>query len=279
MKINKFSPLPSFRKGTKKFAGRNNTGQITVRHRGGGHKQSIRPLDWQPNWTKSIVVGFDYDPQRTTSLIQLYHKPATFSSATSGAFYSYQIATQNRKPFQTRTNVDEKISQKGDISSLSSFEPGDFVHSVELYPGQGARVARSAGSFCQIRSSYAGGSKYINATTHSSANQTYVKIRLPSGSQRLVSSESKAVFGVPGFDGYHQKVSKKAGRTRWYGWRPSVRGVARNPVDHPHGGGQGKTSGGRPSVTFKAWPTKGQPTRSSKRNNRLIVLSRKQTNK
>lgn len=279
MKFNKLAPLPSFRKGIKNTAGRNNSGHITIRHRGGGHKQSVRPITWQPKSDQGIVVGFDYDPQRTTSLVKLYHNKSTGNSSIS---YSYQIPTQNTKPLQKLNFGSEKLSQSGDSHSLSSFEPGDFMHSVEFYPGQGNRIARSAGSFCQMRSSFSGeSSKFINSdasvrqTNRPKPTNSYIKIRLPSGSQRLISSTAKAVFGIPFFDKYHQQTRKKAGRNRWYGWRPSVRGVARNPVDHPHGGGQGKTSGGRPSVTFKAWPTKGQPTRSPKRKSPLIIVSRK----
>lgn len=120
--------------------------------------------------------------------------------------------------------------------------------------------ARSAGTYCQI-------------LQHFSLN--YAKVKLPSGSQRYISLKGKGTFGVIARENFYQRNLEKAGRNRWLNKRPSVRGVAMNPVDHPHGGGQGKTKGGRPSVTPKAWPTKGQPTRNSRKKNTLILVGRK----
>lgn len=298
MKLSRFTSLPNLRKGISQSAGRNQVGQITVRHRGGGHKQKYRSIKWtntsssyastnesiaRQSSTKGIVVGFEYDPQRTAPLAQIYDKE------TSSFFYC--IATGATKPLVELNfrNSTKKLNSeanaiadttsvksikslkhvRGDQSSMSYFEPGDFIHSVELFPGQGPTIARAAGSFCQVRSTDVG-AKY----SENLRNITYVKVRLPSGSQRLIAGTARATYGMPESNGYHQRASTKAGRTRWYGWRPSVRGVARNPVDHPHGGGQGKTSGGRPSVTFKAWPTKGQPTRSPKRKSAFILSKR-----
>lgn len=267
MQLSRFRSIPSFRIGIKQNAGRNKSGHITTRHRGGGHKQSIRNIKWNANSSESVIVGFEYDPQRTTPLVKRFD---TSINKNKGHFF-YKIATEGIKPFQTITTQNVSTQKKGYQLSINSYEPGDFVHSVQLYPGQKATVARAAGSFCQIRSSYSENSKFIETNS----NTQYIKIRLPSGSQRLISAKAKAITGIPAFNGYSQKALKKAGQTRWRGWRPSVRGVARNPVDHPHGGGQGKTSGGRPSVTFKAWPTKGQPTRSPKRLNKQILTKRK----
>lgn len=269
MQRSRFKFLPFFQKGFRTTSGRNTLGRITVRHRGGGHKQKLRTVAWNSNSKKGIVVGFEYDPQRTTTLAKLYHADAKNISSS----FSYQIATQNQKPFQVRNNLSDKITQNKDISYLRFFEAGDFVNSVELYPGKGPSIARAAGSFCQIRSNYSVSPKYRESTSSSQ----YIKVRLPSGSQRLISGDAKASAGVPVLNGYHQRNRIKAGRNRWYGRRPSVRGVARNPVDHPHGGGQGKTSGGRPSVTFKSWPTKGQPTRNRKRQNRFILVTAKKS--
>lgn len=279
MKITRYRSIPSFRKGHQQFAGRNTSGRITVRHRGKGHKQSLRSVTWRPRSSTGIVVGFEYDPQRTVPLAKIYH-PDTQSSGNASP-YSYHIAAEKAKPLQKLNFSTKNPSQQGDYAKLAVYEPGDFIHSVELYPGQGPSVARAAGSFCQVRSSVSANVKYIenaSASGENSIKSQYVKVRLPSGSQRLISSKASAFYGIPQSNGFHQRPRQKAGRNRWYGWRPSVRGVARNPVDHPHGGGQGKTSGGRPSVTFKAWPTKGQPTRSPKRKNSRILVVRKKKN-
>ncbi len=225
-------------------------------------------MKWNTNSSESVIVGFEYDPQRTTPLVKRFNP--NIKTTTKEHFF-YQIATQGIKPFQTINTENGSRHKKGYQHFINRYEPGDFVHSVQLYPGQKPSIARAAGSFCQIRSSYSENSKFIETN----ADTQYIKVRLPSGSQRLISAKAKAITGIPAFNGYSQKALTKAGQRRWRGWRPSVRGVARNPVDHPHGGGQGKTSGGRPSVTFKAWPTKGQPTRSPKRKNKQILTKRK----
>lgn len=284
MKLSRYRSLPILFKGKKKFAGRNSLGRITVRHRGKGHKQNIRSRNWCPNEEKGIVVGFEYDPQRTSPIVKRYN----ISEKKKNNNFFYQVATNKTNIFQNINYSQNFRRNYGDQTNISNYEPGDFVHSVERYPGQGPSIARAAGSFCQIRSHYSQNTKYVeqalkteffltNRNVESSPNvkNSYRKMRLPSGSQRLISSKASAVYGRPEFNGFHQKPRKKAGRSRWYGWRPSVRGVARNPVDHPHGGGQGKTSGGRPSVTFKSWPTKGQPTRNPKRKNAFILEPRK----
>lgn len=166
---------------------------------------------------KGIVIGFEYDPQRTVPLVQLYNP--------SENTFSYRLATGGIKPFSEietkKASLDEHINKSeknlkggiGSISPLSTYEPGDFIHSVELFNGQGPTVARSAGSFCQVRSNYisdSGATKFIETATQ----RSFVKVRLPSGSQRLISSDACATFGIPEFNGYHQRPSKKAGRTR-----------------------------------------------------------------
>lgn len=291
MKLSHFRSIPFLRKGFSQKAGRNSNGKITIRHRGSGHKQAIRQIDWSRQINESIVVGFNYDPQRNVYLAKLYNKK-TAKSVTS-ANYTYIVAPAGVKLFQklisyggvSKTDPESnqsstnKLLQAGDVAPLFFFETGDFIHNVSAFSGQKPIFARSAGTFCQIRS--------LNLETSTklhqediSATKLWVKVRLPSGSQRLIDNLATATSGIVAE--YRGNLSKqkrfnigKAGRSRWLGWRPSVRGVARNPVDHPHGGGQGKTSGGRPSVTFKSWPTKGQPTRSPKRKNSLIITSRK----
>ena len=241
-------------------------GKITVRHRGGGHKQAFRSLDWRRSNEKALIVGFEYDPQRNAPLVKLYHK------IEGSPIYSYILAPTGIKLFQeifaygkskdSKNFINKKLLQPGDAAPVSFYESGDFIHAVQAFPGQRAIFGRSAGSFCQVRSQ-------IQDNTISQ----YVKVRLPSGSQRLINIAAQATLGVVASN-QRLKNLTKAGRSRWLGWRPSVRGVAINPVDHPHGGGQGKTSGGRPSVTFKSWPTKGIPTRNKKRRNSLIYLPR-----
>ena len=283
MKITRYRSIPSLRKGISKFAGRNSTGQITVRHRGGGHKQAYRYIDWNRNSGTGFVVGFEYDPNRNARIAKLYHTQNLDNTLDYNKNFSYILAPTGLKLFQElsvynnqtkqskeSSNNNIKLLQAGDYAKLSSFESGDFMHAVEAYPGQGAVFARAAGTFCQVRSL-----SQDSSATEKGYVSNWAKVRLPSGSHRLISLEASATYGSVSIHSNLNKNLKKAGRSRWLGVRPSVRGVARNPVDHPHGGGQGKTSGGRPSVTFKSWPTKGQPTRSPKRKNPLILTSRK----
>lgn len=273
MKLTRYRSVPSLRIGQKNLAGRNSKGKITVRHRGGGHKQANRHIDWTRLSGSGFVIGLEYDPLRNSNLVKLYH-PATNN-------FSYVTAFEGVKLFQevsSYTNVVSKnkaakLLNSGDTAPLSFFESGDFIHNVAAYSGQSPIFARAAGTFCQVMSQMQQKGAELSQNTDSSC---MVQVRLPSGSQRLISSDAKATLGIVAESLIKRSNLIKAGRSRWLGWRPSVRGVARNPVDHPHGGGQGKTSGGRPSVTFKSWPTKGQPTRNPKRNNSLILTTRKQ---
>ena len=279
MKLTQYRSIPSLKKGQKQFAGRNNTGHITTRHRGSGHKQNYRIINWSRNYGDGIVVGFEYDPQRTARIAKIYHSNNQFSYilAPAGRQLFQKLFVTDTKFFINKINGNYKLYQPGDFSTLGSYEVGDFIHNVEITPGSGSIFARAAGSFCQIRSHTIQSSSNLEKSA-----MQYIKVRLPSGSQRLISSKAFATVGIvsskenmTSSNLYKARIIKKAGYHRWLGWRPSVRGVARNPVDHPHGGGQGKTSGGRPSVTFKAWPTKGQPTRSIKTKNKLILTRRK----
>ncbi len=162
MKITRYRSIPSLRKGNSKFSGRNSTGQITVRHRGGGHKQAYRYLDWNRNSGSGFVVGFEYDPNRNARLAKLYHGQDNIRGLNNN--FSYILAPTGLKLFQelsvdssiekfkNNSNNNIKLLQAGDYAKLSSFESGDFMHAVEAYPGQGAVFARSAGTFCQVRS-------------------------------------------------------------------------------------------------------------------------------
>lgn len=240
MKFLKFRRLPSFRTGISNKAGRNNTGRISVRHRGAGHKQLLRPLinfshkpsfsnlagtrrSQEPNNVEGVFVGYEYDPQRTTPLAKIFHQ--------SKSTFSYSMATEGLKPLQKVSSFVTNPTKQGDVSQLGFFEVGDFVHSVEFFPGQGPKIGRSAGSFCQIRS------KARNTQTDTAATAGFVelvksktkrpfvrpsersqerrrKVRLPSGSQRIISSKSSATLGMPELNEYRLRPIGKAGRSR-----------------------------------------------------------------
>lgn len=257
--LTKFKPDNKFLVSKQKKAGRSNHGRITVRHQGGGHKQYYRIINWARPERTGIIANFEYDPNRTALLAKLYHPTEDI-----GTKVSYILAPKGIKIFDKLRSFssEEKnvFLRQGDRTSLSNFEAGDLVHAVENIPGKGALFARAAGTFCQV-------------LQHDS--KEYAKIRLPSGSQRLIPNESKATYGILANEKHNQRIIGKAGRSRWLNKRPSVRGVAMNPVDHPHGGGQGKTKGGRPSVTPYSWPTKGQPTRNPRKRNPMILTPRK----
>lgn len=263
MKFSKYKPSRKILSPLKHFAGRNNLGRITVRHQGGGHKQMYRNVDWFRNNESGIVTNFEYDPNRSAYLAKIYHNTAE-NNINNEKSFSYILAPKGLKIFDKVVNVKEKtkniLFHVGDSSILANFEFGDLLHNVENIPGKGALFARSAGTFCQVLQS---------------APSNYLRVRLPSGSQRLISAEAKGTLGVVANEQHILRNLEKAGRSRWLNKRPSVRGVAMNPVDHPHGGGQGKTKGGRPSVTPWSWPTKGQPTRNPRKKNSLILTTRK----
>jgi large subunit ribosomal protein L2 len=178
--------------------------------------------------------------------------------------FSYILAPKGIKIFDKLKTVNTMRKNLyltvGDCTKLSNFETGDFVHNVEPFDTQSPIFARAAGTFCQILQQH---------------SNKYISIRLPSGSQRLCSNQGRATLGILSNEKHHLRILKKAGVSRHLGIRPRVRGVAMNPIDHPHGGGQGKTSGGRPSVTPQGRPTKGQPTRKKKKRNLLILSPRK----
>lgn len=243
---------------TKK-GGRNNHGRITVPHQGGGVKQLYRTINWVRDEKFGFVSNFEYDPNRSSFLAKVYHPYEQEESK-----ISYILAPKGLNIFDKIRTLDGRTKNvflsPGDRTIMANFEVGDLVHAVEGAPNKKVIFARAAGTFCQV-------------LQHDS--KEYSKIRLPSGSQRLISLEAKATFGVIAKDQHNLRNLEKAGRSRWLNRRPSVRGVAMNPVDHPHGGGQGKTKGGRPSVTPYSWPTKGQPTRNPRKKNNMILLGRK----
>jgi len=258
-------PIYHLLKAKHKNSGRNNSGRLTVRHQGGGVKQLYRNIDWFRQYKTNLVVNFEYDPNRSAHLAKLAYIDNENKKGGHLSF-GYVLAVKGMKIFDKLQTINERkinvFLRPGDASILGNFEPGDFLSSVEAVPGQGAIFARSAGTFCQVLQS--------SATQASN----YIKVRLPSGDQRLFSPMVKATLGSIANEKHGQRNLEKAGRNRWLNKRPTVRGVAMNPVDHPHGGGQGKTKGGRPSVTPKSWPTKGQPTRNPRKSNRFLSVVR-----
>ena len=244
-------PERSLTKGLTKSGGRNNLGRMTVRHIGGGHKKRYRRIDFKRNKfdIPAVVERIEYDPNRTAFIALIKYKDGELS---------YILAPQ-------RLSVgDEVISSKdadikpGNALPIKNIPVGTIIHNVEMKPGKGAQIARSAGCYVQLVGKDAG----------------FAQLRLTSGEVRLVKTECIASIGaVSNQDNQNIKLSK-AGRKRWKGVRPTVRGVVMNPVDHPHGGGEGKTSGGRHPVTPWGKPTKGKKTRTNKRSDGMILRSR-----
>ena len=237
----------------RKSGGRNNKGRITVRHRGGGHRRRYRLIDFKRNKTDILatVATIEYDPNRSANIALLHY---------SDGEKRYILS-----PFGLRVG-DQVVSSPsaklkiGNALYLKNIPTGLTVHNVEMTPGKGGQMVRSAGTGAQVMA-HGGG---------------FTTLKLPSGEIRLVNSECYAVIGEVGNKAHEQIVSGKAGRTRWLGRRPSVRGVAMNPVDHPMGGGEGKSSGGRHPCTPWGKPTKGYKTRKrNKKSNAHIVKRRK----
>ncbi len=246
-------PAKSLTKGIHKTGGRNNNGRITTRHRGGGHKRRYRVIDFKrrKDAMPAKVASIEYDPNRTARIALLHYADGS---------KAYILAPQRLEVGQTVISgpgVDIKI---GNAMTFADMPVGTVVHAVELQPGKGAQMARSAGTSIQ----------YVGK------DGDYATLRLPSGEMRRVRLDCRATVGAVG-NAEHQNIKGgKAGRTRWLGRRPKVRGVVMNPVDHPHGGGEGKTSGGRNPVTPWGVPTRGYRTRNTnKSSSKLIVRARK----
>ena len=249
--LHKGKPVKNLTEGLTKSGGRNNTGRITSWHRGGGHKRRYRLVDFKRRQTGvAVVERLEYDPNRTAFIALIKYEG-------SGEL-SYILAPQ-------RLAVGDKIEsgngadiKPGNALPLGSIPVGTIVHNVELQPGRGGQIARSAGSYVQIVGRDSG----------------YAQVRLNSGEVRLVRQECMATIGAVSNPDHSNQNMGKAGRMRWKGRRPHVRGVVMNPVDHPHGGGEGRTSGGRHPVTPWGKPTKGKRTRTNKKTDRLIMRSR-----
>lgn len=235
--------------GLKNSSGRNNSGKITIRHKGGGHKQKYREIDFyrKEDFT-GIVTSIEYDPNRNANIAAIY------SSLTKS--YKYILAPKNLAVghiVKAGSNAEPKI---GHSLSISKIPVGSFIHNVSAKSNKKSQLARAAGTFCQL----------IEKTSKQG------RIRLRSGEQRLLSVNCIATLGIVSNDFSFLTTLGKACRSRWLNKRPSVRGVAMNPIDHPHGGGEGKTSGGRTSVSPWGKPTKGGKT--TKSTNKLIIVKR-----
>lgn len=250
--LTKKDPEKSLLEPTKSSGGRNNKGRITMRRRGGGHKRRYRRIDYKRDKAgiPAKVVSIEYDPNRSAFITLLHYADGE---------KRYILAPHGIKVGDSIMSGPESEIHTGNALPLEKIPTGLFVHNIELIRGKGGQMARSAGSYAQLMAK-----EGVNAL-----------LRLPSGEIRMVRKECYATVGqVSNID--HENVSiGKAGRSRWLGHRPKVRGVAMNPVDHPLGGGEGKSSGGRHPVTPWGKPTKGYRTRKKKHSDKLIVHRRK----
>lgn len=244
-------PVKDLTQGLKSSGGRNNKGRITVRHRGGGHKRRYRIIDFKRrqdnDW--ATVERVEYDPNRSAFIALIRYESGN---------QSYIIAPQ-RISQGDRVISGEKCDIKiGNCMPLKGMPVGTIVHNIEMKPMKGAQIARSAGSYAQIIGRDSGN----------------VQLRLNSGELRVVHGSCRGTVGAVSNPDQKNISHGKAGRSRWLGRRPSVRGVAMNPVDHPHGGGEGRTSGGRHPVSPWGVPTKGKKTRVSKQSDKYIIRRR-----
>lgn len=249
--ITSTEPEKSLTKPVKKTGGRNNAGRMTSRHRGGGHKRKYRVVDFRREKTDipAKVKTIEYDPNRSARIALVSYADGE---------KRYIVAPVDLKvgdPVITSAAADIK---PGNAMPLRNIPLGSLIHNIELRPGKGAQMVRSAGTYAQLMAK----------------EGAYAQVRLPSGEVRKVHIECKATIGQVG-NVTHEGVSiGKAGRTRWLGQKPRVRGVAMNPIDHPMGGGEGKTSGGRHPCTPWGVPTKGYKTRKNKTTDKYIIKKR-----
>ncbi|MBU2923966.1 50S ribosomal protein L2 [Colwellia sp. 4_MG-2023] len=234
-----------------KSGGRNNNGRITVRHIGGGHKHHYRIVDFKRNkdGIPAKVERLEYDPNRSANIALVLYADGE---------RRYILAPKGLKAGDSiQSGVDAPI-KAGNTMPLRNTPLGSVVHAIELKPGKGAQIARAAGTYAQLVAK----------------DGAYVTLRLRSGEMRKIEADCRATLGEIGNAEHMLRSLGKAGASRWRGVRPTVRGVAMNPVDHPHGGGEGKTSGGRHPVSPWGVPTKGYKTRSNKRTDKFIVRRR-----
>jgi large subunit ribosomal protein L2 len=244
-------PVKKLTRGQKRPAGRNNLGRITVRWQGGGHKQSYRVIDFkrQRDDQPATVQHLEYDPNRTSFIALIKYKDGELA---------YILAPQRLAAGDVVVSGDKVDVKPGNAMPLAAMPVGTIVHNIEMKPGKGGQIARAAGAYAQYLGRDAG----------------YALLRLNSAEVRRVRLECRATVGAVSNPDHMNEVLSKAGRNVWRNRRPSVRGTAMNPIDHPHGGGEGRTKGGRHPVTPWGKPTKGGKTRKNKRTTRDIVRSR-----
>ena len=249
--LHKGAPFAALTTAKSKTGGRNNKGRITTRHVGGGHKQKYRIIDFKRNkdGIQAKVERLEYDPNRSANIALLLFLDGS---------RTYIIAPAQVKVGDIIQSGDDAPIKVGNSLPLRNIPLGSTVHCVELKPGKGAQVARSAGTSLQLVA----------------REGAYATLRLRSGEMRKVLSECRATLGEVSNGEHSLRSLGKAGAKRWRGVRPTVRGVAMNPVDHPHGGGEGRTSGGRHPVSPWGTPTKGYKTRTNKRTDNMIVRRR-----
>ncbi len=250
-KLWKGSPFKKLISGKTKTGGRNNQGKITSRHIGGGAKQLYRRIDFKRNkiGIKAEVVRIEYDPNRSSFISLLKYDDGE---------YRYIICPQNLNIGETVVSDNSAEIKEGNSLPLKNIPVGSNIHNIEMKPGAGGQLSRSAGTFAQIISK----------------DLVFVQLKLSSGEIRLINKNCLATIGVVSNQDNKNLKLGKAGRKRYLGKRPKVRGVVMNPVDHPHGGGEGRTSGGRDPVTPWGKSTKGLKTRNNKRTN-IFILKRK----
>ena len=247
----KGKPVKKLTKGLTKSGGRNNTGRVTSWQKGGGHKKKYRIIDFKRTKldVEATVERIEYDPNRSAFIALIKYDDGELS---------YILAPQKLLIGNKVISSNKADIKPGNAMPLNAVPVGTIIHNVELKPGKGGQIARSAGSYVQLIGK----------------DLSYSILRLASGEVRLVLSTCMCSIGaVSNQDNQNQNFGK-AGRKRWMGKRPSVRGVAMNPIDHPHGGGEGRTSGGRHPVTPWGKPTKGKRTRNNKKTDRLIIRRR-----
>ena len=254
--LHKGKPVKALTEGLTKSGGRNNYGRITARRMGGGHKRRYRIVDFKRRKfdVAATVERLEYDPNRTAFIALIRYADGELS---------YILAPQRLKTGDKVVAGEKADIKPGNAMPLKSIPVGTIVHNVEMKPGGGGKMARAAGSYVQIVGRDAG----------------YALLRLGSGEVRMVRGECMATIGAVSNPDQQNISLGKAGRNRWLGRRPAVRGVAMNPIDHPHGGGEGRTSGGRHPVTPWGKPTKGKKTRHNKKTDGLIVRRRHAKNK
>ncbi|GGG40010.1 50S ribosomal protein L2 [Caldovatus sediminis] len=251
----KGKPVKALTEGKHSSGGRNQHGRITVRFRGGGHKRAYRYVDFKRRakfGVPATVERLEYDPNRSAWIALIRYEDGELS---------YILAPQRLKAGDQVVSGERVDVKPGNAMPMAAIPVGTIIHNVEMKPGAGGKIARAAGTYAQLVGK----------------DQGYAQIKLMSGELRMVRAECMATIGaVSNPDNSNQQFGK-AGRMRWLGFRPHNRGVSMNPIDHPHGGGEGRTSGGRHPVTPWGVPTKGKKTRSNKRTDRLIIRRRHAT--